>query len=84
MQNRLYADFVIKNANIWTMNENQPRAESLAIFYDTIMKVGTNSEISTLIGPDTEITDAENNTVIPGFIDAHTHIAWNGLNKVYL
>ena len=37
-----------------------------------------------LVGPNTEIIDAENNTVIPGFIDAHTHIAWNGMNKVYL
>ena len=84
MQNKLYADLVIKNANVWTMNEEKPRAESLAIFYDTIMKVGNKYEINELIGPKTEIIDAENNSVIPGFIDAHTHIAWNGLNRVYL
>ena len=84
MQNKLYADLVIKNANIWTMNEEKPRAEFLAIFYDSIIKVGNGTEINELIGPKTEIIDAENNTVIPGFIDAHTHLAWNGLNKVYL
>lgn len=28
------------------------------------------------IGPDTEIIDAEGQTVIPGLIDGHTHIAW--------
>ncbi len=84
MQNKLYADLVIKNANMWTMEEDKPRAESLAVFYDTIMKVGSNSEIENLIGSNTEIIDAEGNTVIPGFIDAHTHIAWNGMNKVYL
>ena len=84
MQNKLYADLVIKNANIWTMNDDQPRAEALAVFYDTIMRVGSNLEVEGLIGPNTEIIDAEFNTVIPGFIDAHTHIAWNGMNKVYL
>lgn len=85
MSNKLYADFIIKNANIWTMDDNNPRAKHLAIYSNTICKVTKNlKEIEQLVGPETKIIDAENKTVIPGFIDSHTHIAWTGLNKIYL
>ena len=84
MQNKLQASLIIKNANIWTMDENNPRADSLAVFSNTLLKIGTYSEIAPLIGEKTIVIDADENTVLPGFIDAHTHITWTGLNKVYL
>ncbi len=84
MEQRLYADLVIINGNVWTLNDAQPRAECLAIFSDTILKIGNNNDIEPLIGPPTEIIDVQNNTVLPGFIDSHTHIAWTGLNKMRL
>ncbi|GAH26788.1 unnamed protein product, partial [marine sediment metagenome] len=84
MHNKLHANLVITNANIWTFDEEKPRAEYLAVFFDTIIKVGNKDEIERLIGPGTEIIDAKGNTILPGFIDAHTHITWTGLNKIYL
>jgi predicted amidohydrolase YtcJ len=84
MHNELHANLVIINANIWTFNEEKPRAESLAVFSDTIVKIGTKDEIEPLMGPKTEIIDANGNTILPGFIDAHTHITWTGLYKIYL
>ncbi len=84
MSTELFADLVIKNANIWTLDDNNPRAEAIAIFADTILIVTTTNEIENLIGPSTEVLDLSNNTVLPGFNDAHTHIAWNGMNRVYL
>ena len=85
MSNKLYSDLVIKNANIWTMDDTSPRAKHLAIYSNTICKVTNDlNEVEQLIGPETKIIDAENRTVIPGFIDSHTHIAWTGLNKIYL
>ena len=84
MEQRLYADLVIINGNVWTLNDAQPRAGCLAIFSDTILKIGNKNDIEHLIGSSTEIIDAQNKTVLPGFIDSHTHIAWTGLNKMRL
>ncbi len=84
MHNEIHANLVITNANIWTFNEGKPRAKSLAIFSDTIVKIGDMDEIEPLIGPGTEIIDANGNSILPGFIDAHTHITWTGLNRIYL
>ncbi len=84
MSKQLFADFIIQKANVWTINEKQPRAEAIAVYQDTILKVGSNEEIETLIGPETKVINLNYETVIPGFIDAHTHIAWNGMNKIYL
>ena len=84
MEQRLFADLVIVNGNIWTMNDIQPKAECLAIFMGKILRIGQKEDVELLIGPKTDVIDANNNTVLPGFIDAHTHIAWTGLNKVYL
>jgi len=66
------------------MDEKFPRAEYVAVYLDTIMKVGIGEDFTDLIGPNTIVIDANKRSLIPGFIDAHTHIAWNGLNKVYL
>ena len=41
-KNDLSADLAIVNANIKTMNPNQPTAQALAIAGNRIIKVGTN------------------------------------------
>ncbi|MCE7741137.1 MAG: amidohydrolase [Candidatus Heimdallarchaeota archaeon] len=84
MTKQLFADFVILSANIWTMNKEKPKAEAIAIYQDTIMKVGSNEKIEDLVGSETKVIALNGESILPGFIDAHTHIAWNGMDKVYL
>src|SRR6202012_489397 len=38
-----------------------------------IERTGTSSEIPPLITPDHDIIDAKGRSVLPGFVDAHTH-----------
>jgi predicted amidohydrolase YtcJ len=57
------------------MTPAQPHAEAVAIAKDRILKVGTNTEITSLIGKDTKILDLKGKTVVPGFIDTHIHVA---------
>ena len=42
------------NANVKTMNPNQPTAQAVAIKENKIIKVGSNQEIKQLIGENTQ------------------------------
>ena len=72
------ANLVIINADIYTSDKKQPRAQALAIKNGKFTIVGFNDEIETAIGQDTKIIDAGNATIIPGLIDGHTHLVGGG------
>lgn len=69
-----YADLVLIKGDILTMNPDQPNAEAVAVKGKKIMRVGTNQEISDLIGEKTQIITLNGKTVLPGFIDTHIHV----------
>jgi predicted amidohydrolase YtcJ len=71
----LSADLALINANIRTMNPNQPTAQALAINKNKIVKVGTNKQIGQLINEKTKVLNFEGKTVVPGLIDTHIHVA---------
>lgn len=66
-------DLVLKNGNIYTENDKKPKAEAVAVKDGKIVFVGTNKEIENYIGEQTKVTDLQGKTVLPSFIDSHTH-----------
>jgi predicted amidohydrolase YtcJ len=68
-------DMVVINAKVFTSNAAQPWAQALAIRGDRIVAVGDTAAISALAGSSTRRLDAGGRTIVPGFNDAHTHIA---------
>jgi len=70
----LYADLVVCNANILTVDANDSVTEALAVKSGRFVSVGPNHEIEALVGPSTKVVDAGGRTVLPGFIDAHCHL----------
>ena len=72
-QSKPAADLIIKNANIWTVDDSHPKAEAVAVLRDRIIAVGSNAEIDVLKGTDTQIIDAGGKLLLPGFNDAHVH-----------
>ena len=66
----LFADMVVLNANVITIDERNPRAEAFAVRDGKIVAVGTTSEIKALVGKDTNVIDAQGKTITPGFNDA--------------
>jgi predicted amidohydrolase YtcJ len=70
----MWADLVLVDGNVLTMNPSQPHAEAIAIRKDRIVKVGTNEEISRWIRKNTKVIELKERTVVPGFIDTHVHV----------
>jgi len=62
------------NGQIITMEADQPLAQALAVRGDRILAVGSNEAILALADRATHIIDLQGNTMMPGFVDAHTHI----------
>jgi predicted amidohydrolase YtcJ len=68
------ADAIFYNGTVLTMEENQPVAQALAVREDKILAVGSSQQILALRTDKTKVIDLEGRTLLPGFVDAHTHI----------
>ncbi|NIN64413.1 MAG: amidohydrolase family protein, partial [Anaerolineae bacterium] len=67
-------DIIFHNGSILSMEAEQPQARALAIQGENILAVGTDEDILALQGTDTQLIDLEGRALMPGFVDAHTHI----------
>ena len=83
------ADLIFTHGNIFTgvvdaaaSLGSGKRAEALAVLGDRILAVGPRDEIMKLKGPETKIVDLDGHFVMPGFNDAHMHLASAGLEKM--
>lgn len=71
------ADRVFKNAKIYSiaLDGSETRAQALAIKDGKFVYVGDDAGVTAWIGENTEVTDCNGKSVIPGLGDAHLHIA---------
>jgi hypothetical protein len=72
------ADLVLRNGVIWTVDDDNPRAEAMASAGDRILYVGSNSGVERFVGADTEVVDLAGKFVTPGFYDNHVHFESTG------
>jgi predicted amidohydrolase YtcJ len=68
------ADLVIRGGRLVTVDPARPAGEALAVTGDRIAWVGDDDGVAELVGPETEVIDADGATVVPGFVDAHNHV----------
>jgi len=78
MPERTMPQTILYNGNILTVNNRQPRAQAVAIADGRFLAVGANDEVQQLATSRTAKIDLGGKTVVPGFIDAHSHPAVAG------
>jgi predicted amidohydrolase YtcJ len=68
------ADLILHNAKIFTGNPAQREASALAVKDGRIYSVGSDAEVLALKNASTRVIDSRGRRLIPGIIDAHTHV----------
>ena len=68
-------DVIVINADVRTSDKSNGRASAFAVKDSKFIAVGNTEGILSMAGDSTKIIDANGNTVLPGFIDSHTHLS---------
>lgn len=70
----MLVDLLVRNADIITLDPQQPRARSVAVHHGRVLALDADDAVTAV-----RTLDADGATVTPGFGDAHNHMAWFGL-----
>lgn len=71
----LLSNTIFINGAVYTVDLKSPWAQAIVISHDTIRYVGTTKKALAFKKSDSKIIDLNGSFVMPGIIDAHTHIA---------
>jgi predicted amidohydrolase YtcJ len=88
IDSRPRADIIFMHANVYTgAPSNTPfssiqREEAIAVRGDRIEAVGKTVDVMKLKGPQTQVIDLGGHFVMPGFNDAHLHLADGGMQRL--
>jgi predicted amidohydrolase YtcJ len=78
------ADLILKNGNIYTVNDAQPKAEAVAVKGSKIVFAGSNKDSEKFKGSNTRVIDLKGATVVPGLTDSHYHLSGVGQREMTL
>jgi predicted amidohydrolase YtcJ len=69
------AESLFTNARILTCDPRRPSAAAVAVRDGRIVAVGDETAVRPQVSPDATAIDVSGRTLVPGFIDAHNHMA---------
>ena len=67
------ADKIFIGGDIITVDDKNPEVRAIAVHNGKIQAIGSETEVLKYEGYNTEVIDLKGNTLMPGFIDIHTH-----------
>lgn len=73
------ADVIVTNAEVYTVDDENPHAEALVIDHGKIVYVGNQRKAMAFKQDSTELIDARGGSVLPGFIESHAHMTLAGV-----
>ena len=77
----IQADVAIVNTTVFTADAARSWSDAVAVRGDRLIALG-GPDVRARIGPDTEVIDAADGLVLPGFQDAHVHAPFAGLDRL--
>ena len=73
------AGLILLNGRVFTARSGEPAFDGgVAIAGDRIVAVGGASALRVVAPPDAKEIDVEGRSILPGFVDAHHHLAFTG------
>lgn len=78
------ADLVLLGGKVVTVDPKRPAAEAVAVRDSRIVAVGTDKEVSPLVGGGTIVLRLDGKMVMPGFIEGHGHFIGLGQSMMML
>ena len=76
---KIQVDTIVINGKIYTVNSTFDKAQAFAIQDGKFLEIGRNSDIQDKY-QSFKVIDADGQTIVPGFIDAHCHFLGLGLD----
>jgi len=77
------ADLLLTGAEIHTLTDPDRTAEALAVRNGEIVRIGAEYEVRFLEGVETDVIELDGGVVLPGFVDAHTHVQLLGQYELH-
>lgn len=68
---------------IITMDAGRPKVEALAVIGGRIAAIGSLEEVKLAVGENARLESLNGSTMLPGFIDGHSHFCSGGMNRLY-
>lgn len=78
------AEMILKNGKIITMGKEKAQVQALAVRRGKIIAIGSNKEVESYIGKNTQVIDLKGKLAIPGFTESHAHLLDMGQAKMIL
>jgi len=75
------ADLAFVNGRLFAPDHDQ--AQALAVRDGRILALGSDRQVRALVAETTRVVDLEGKALLPGFVDAHTHLLTTGLQRTF-
>ena len=74
--------YLVTGGAIWTGDPAQPWAQALVVRGADLVHVGSRAAADAFVDASTEVVDLQGGMCLPGFVDAHNHLASMALSKL--
>ena len=74
---------IYHDGTILTMDADFPQVEALAVMDGRIVATGSLKDVKQAVGDGADLVSLEGGTLLPGFIDGHSHFCSGGMNRLY-